>query len=218
VLAYKFLDRQGRTAIQAVQWPLPEGERPGPWVEAAAARPCREGIHACRPQDLAYWIHHELWEIELDGEVVEAERKIVARRGRLVRRFDEWADGVLREFDDWCAWRARDYAVTVLDQTGHHQWAQRLREAGSLEDLAEVGHRAATALDDDSGPGSAAGLAGDVGLVAPTDLVAAPPFIAACAAGHAATHESGTRHEFDRAYAGERAVQSDWVAGRLGLA
>ena len=59
---------------------LPDGDGPGPWLETAAARPCREGIHACRPQDLAYWLHHELWEIELDGDIVEAGRKVVAAR------------------------------------------------------------------------------------------------------------------------------------------
>jgi hypothetical protein len=217
VLAYKFLDRQGRTLIRAARWPLPQGNGPGPWLEATTAKPCREGVHACRLQDLAYWIHHELWEIELDGELVEAERKVVASRGRLTRRIEAWGDGAGREFDAWCAWRARDHAVAVLGGTGHHGWARQLTEAGTLEELSDVGRRAAAALDDDSAPGSAAGLAGDTARFALTDLIAEPPFIAACAAGHAATHDSGSRPDFDRAYTAERAAQSAWVTTRLGL-
>ena len=217
MLAYKFLDGQGRTLIRAARWPLPEGDGPGPWLEAAAARPCREGIHACRPKDLSYWIHHELWEIELDGDIVETERKVVARRGRLTRRIDAWGDGASAEFDAWCAWRARDHAVSVLGQTGHQDWAQQLMEAGTLEELSDVGRRAAAALDGDSAPGSAAGLASDTAHFALTDLIAEPPFIAACAAGHAATHQGGTRDDFDRAYTAERAAQSAWVTARLDL-
>jgi hypothetical protein len=217
VLAFKFLDRQGRTLIRAARWPLPEGDGPGPWVEAATARPCREGIHACRPQDLAYWLHHELWEIELDGDLVEAEHKVVARRGRLTCRIDAWGDGAAREFDAWCAWRARDHGVAVLGQTGHDGWARRLMEAGTLKELADVGRRAAADLDGNSGPGSAAGLVGDTAHFALTDQIAESPFIAACAAGHAATHDGGSRPEFDRAFAAERAAQSAWVTARLDL-
>jgi hypothetical protein len=187
-------------------------------LQAAAARPCREGIHACRPQDLAYWVHHELWEIELDGDIVESDRKVVARRGRLVRRIDAWSDGAGREFDAWCAWRARDHAVAVLGETGHRDWAQLLNAATNVEELADVGTRAAAALDDDSAASNAAGLAGDAATLALTDLISAPPFVAAFAAGHAATHQRGTRQEFDRAHAAERDTQSAWVVARLGLA
>jgi hypothetical protein len=217
VLAYKFLDRGGRTLIRAVQWPLPQDGNPGPWLEAAAARPCREGIHACRRQDLAYWVQHELWEIELDGDVVEAENKVVARRGRLVRRIDTWADGAGRELGAWCSWRSRDHALAVLQAAGHPDWAAQLADATTLEELSAVGSRAIAALDGDSAPGNAAGLAGDAARFALTDLVAEAPFIAACAAGHAATHAGGTRQDFDDAYTAERRAQSEWVATRLEL-
>jgi hypothetical protein len=217
VLAYKFLDREGRTRIQAVRWPLPDDAAPGAWLEAAAARPCREGIHACRPQDLAYWIHHELWEIELDGDVVESERKVVARRGRLLRRIDAWGDGVGRELGAWRAWRARDHAVTVLDQTVDSSWERQLRDAGTVGELADLGRRAAGDLGGETVPGCAAALAADAARMALTDHIAEAPFISACAAGHAATRQAGTREDFDRAYTTERAAQSEWVSTRLDL-
>jgi len=217
VLAYKFLDREGCTRIQAVSWPLPDDGAPGAWLDAAVARPCREGIHACRLRDLAYWIHHELWEIELDGDIVESDRKVVARRGRLLRRIDAWGDGVGRELGAWCAWRARDHAVTVLDQSDHSSWERQLRDAGTIEELADLGRRVAGDLGGDTVPGCAAALAGDAARLALTDQITEAPFISACAAGHAATRQGGTRDDFDRAYTAERAAQSEWMSTRLEL-
>ena len=46
---------------------------------------------AAPPADLSWWLAAQLWEIELDGDVVEARHKVVARRGRLIRRLDEYA-------------------------------------------------------------------------------------------------------------------------------
>ena len=63
------------------------------WVEAAID-PCRSGIHACRPSDLPYWVGRTLYEVELDGDVVEERTKVIAPRGRLVRRIAVWEDGV----------------------------------------------------------------------------------------------------------------------------
>jgi hypothetical protein len=94
VRALKFLG-EGRVApFTAFRWPV------GEWVEAASVDPCRDGVHALRPEDLPYWLGRELWEIELDGEIVEQERKVVASRGRLVRRIDAWTIALLDEFAD----------------------------------------------------------------------------------------------------------------------
>jgi hypothetical protein len=81
VIAYKFLD-EGRVAPFArVSWP-----EPGEWLESEAVELCVSGVHACRVGDLPYWLRPELWEVELEGDVVEGERLVAARRGRLVRR------------------------------------------------------------------------------------------------------------------------------------
>ena len=59
------------------------------------------------PGDLPVWLGRELWEIELAGEIVEQERKLVAVRGRLTGRIDAWNEGVAHEFGRFCARRTR---------------------------------------------------------------------------------------------------------------
>jgi hypothetical protein len=102
MIAYKFLDEGGVGPFTGFRWPV------GAWVEAAGVDPCLEGIHACRVRDLPVWLGRELWEIELAGEVLERERKLVAPRGRLTRRLDAWNDHVAHEFGRFCAQRTRE--------------------------------------------------------------------------------------------------------------
>jgi hypothetical protein len=101
VNAYKFLDRDGVARFTGFRWPVDE------WVDGGRVDPCRSGVHACRVQDLPVWMGDELWEIELDGEIVERERQVIARRGRLVRQVDGWTDELLDGFGELCAERTR---------------------------------------------------------------------------------------------------------------
>lgn len=90
-----------------MQWPPP-----GEWLEADELAPCRAGIHACRIVDLPLWLGlGELWEVELDGDVLELERKVVASRGRLVRRVDDWDEEADRAFRSACAAEAQRRAA-----------------------------------------------------------------------------------------------------------
>lgn len=92
MIAYKFLD-EGRVApFTAFRWPL------GEWVDTGTVQACREGVHACRARDLPYWLGCELWEIELEGDVTEQRRKVVAPRGRLIRRIEGWTPALLDSF------------------------------------------------------------------------------------------------------------------------
>jgi hypothetical protein len=102
VTAYKFLDEGGVAPFTGFRWPL------GEWVEARGVDPCRVGVHACRVRDLPIWLGRELWEIELDGELVEREWQVVAQRGRLIRRLEEWNDDLLDGFGRLCAQRTRE--------------------------------------------------------------------------------------------------------------
>lgn len=102
MIAYKFLDDGAVGPFTGFHWPA------GEWVEAGGVDPCLEGIHACRVRDLPVWLAPELWEIELDGEVIERERKLVAPRGRLTRRLEAWNDQLADEFGRFCARRTRE--------------------------------------------------------------------------------------------------------------
>jgi hypothetical protein len=108
VIAYKFLRPDGTSAFTRFTWPLP-GDGPGPWVDAGVD-PCRNGIHACRRADLPLWLGRSLYEIELEGEVREEATKVVAPRGRLLRRIDGWDEATRNEYTRMCADRAHDLA------------------------------------------------------------------------------------------------------------
>jgi len=61
--------------------------------------------------DLAYWLHEELWRIELDGDCVEGQDCILAPRGRLLERMDDWSEkGGAQEF----ARAVRDHALEII--------------------------------------------------------------------------------------------------------
>ena len=109
MIAYKCLRADGTSVFTAFRWPLP-GTGPGPWVEAEI-EPCRSGIHACRLEDLPYWAGRELYVIELDGEVVTEPTKVVAPRGRLVRRVDAWERELRDAYTRACADRAHALAA-----------------------------------------------------------------------------------------------------------
>jgi hypothetical protein len=109
VIAYKFLRPDGTSAFTGFRWQLPSGE-PGEWVDAPV-EPCRSGIHACRASDLPVWVGHTLYEIELDGEVVEQRTKVVATRARLLRRVEAWDDELREIYTRMCANRAHELAL-----------------------------------------------------------------------------------------------------------
>jgi hypothetical protein len=101
LIAYKFLAAGGIGRFTGFRWEA------GRWVDAQAVEPCRAGIHACLVRNLPVWLDRELWEIEVDGEVVVGERKIVATRGRLTQQIDRWTPELAREFGLFCARRTR---------------------------------------------------------------------------------------------------------------
>jgi hypothetical protein len=103
VIAYKFLADERTGMFSRFQWRL------GEWVEADV-HPCRSGVHGCRPRDLPYWIAPALYEIELEGEIVDHMLKVVAPRGRLTRRIDAWNDETREAYSQMCIARAAELA------------------------------------------------------------------------------------------------------------
>jgi hypothetical protein len=111
VKAYKFLTPDGLGTFSRFVWPLPDGG-PGAWVESDV-EPCRTGIHACRPIDLPYWIAPALYEIELDGPIVGHALKVVAPRGRLIRRIEAWNPDMQAAYGQMCLARARELVAAA---------------------------------------------------------------------------------------------------------
>jgi hypothetical protein len=116
--AYKFLRPDGTGVFTRFAWPLPDGG-PGAWVESDPD-PCRSGIHACRLGDIPYWAGRVLYEIELDGDVVEHDTKVVAARGRLLRRVEGWDDDFRADYTRSCA----DRAHAIARATGLERWEE----------------------------------------------------------------------------------------------
>jgi hypothetical protein len=108
--AYKFLTADGHGLFSRFAWPLPNGG-PGAWVESEI-EPCRAGIHACRKNDLPYWIAPALYKVELEGPVDEQAVKVVAPRARLLRRIDAWDASMRDAYGQMCFARAHELVAT----------------------------------------------------------------------------------------------------------
>lgn len=109
--AYKFLTAEGLGVFSGFAWPLPH-DGPGAWVESEV-EVCRSGIHACRRIDLPHWLAPALYEIELDGSLDEQAVKVVASRGRLIRRVDAWNEATRDEYSRMCIKRAHALVATA---------------------------------------------------------------------------------------------------------
>jgi hypothetical protein len=111
MIAYKFLRAGAIGSFSGFAWPRPGPHGPGPWVEAAPFRgACGVGIHGCDGDHLVYWLDRELWLVELGGEVAAAQKKLIAPRGRLVRRIEAWDEPLQRELAEAGIARARELA------------------------------------------------------------------------------------------------------------
>ena len=125
----------------------------GEWVEARTATLCVSGVHACRIEDLPYWIGAELWEVELEG-VTEGDRKLVAARGRLVRRIEAWDGGAKTGFAHDCASRVRALADKATGARAEQLAAYAADATANAEkgEVAVLGYIAARAAEVDAGP------------------------------------------------------------------
>ena len=148
MIAYKFLQPDGTSVFTGFRWETPNGG-PGPWVEARVD-PCRSGVHACRAGDLPAWVGEILFEIELDGEIVEGRSKFVASRGRLLRRVGSWDDELRDAYTRMCADRAHELASSASPPL--EAW-DAVVEASVPEGPALLGFVAARIAEEVSGTG-----------------------------------------------------------------
>ena len=137
-------------------------------------------MHACRPQDLPWWLAVELWQAELGGDTAIYEHKVAAPRGRLLRRVEQWTPKLGREYAAACAWRARDHAIAELQHGETSDAGARLASCNTLDELVDVSRQLATAI-----PAARISLtmAGDGAVRALANAAATSAYIAAHAAG-----------------------------------
>jgi hypothetical protein len=198
--AYKFLMSGAVGRFSGFRWPA------GEWVTSdGSPETCREGIHACRIKDLPLWLDAELWEVELGGKVVEAETKVVAPEGRLLRQVEEWNAETARDFARACALRAREHALQASRTSRLVE--RRLARASTPNAIRRAGERLAS-----KGRDERSRLAGGYVADAGKHASAGAPAVTAYVAAHAAGHLTGPD-----AMAAERAWQANWLASRLRL-
>ena len=193
MLAWKFLSPGAVAPFTGIPWP-----RPGAgWMEGRS-KP-GPGVHACALEDLPYWIDQELWVVELDGEVARARRQLVAARGRLVARVDEWP-AAEAEFTGACIERTRRRVIDALLAAGREDDAAVL----SAPREPEADRQTALSIAG-SGPSY-------VGYVA--DVIRRRPYPGTCAymAANAAAAIGNVRGHDQ-----ERAEQAAWFSARFKL-
>ncbi|WP_422772777.1 hypothetical protein ACN28C_07235 [Plantactinospora sp. WMMC1484] len=190
------------------------------WRSEPAIVPCRQGLHVCRVDDLPYWLHDELWEVEVEGPVLAMERQVIAGRGHLREQVGEWNAQARQEFVRACLTRIAGHAAEecgdALDDGSLVAAAERLATVGPV-DLGEVADLAMArqeraALRGRSVAAWVCGYLADAVEMVESYPVAALGYVAARAAD-ARTGDDGV----DR-YLLERAWQAEWLTRRLGLA
>ena len=208
MIAYKFLCPGRIAPFTRHAWPEPGGG----WVTSSAngaGAICLDGVHACRARDLPMWLDEELWEVELDGAIVEGDSKLAAERGRLTRQVTAWNPGSISDFALACALRTRDQALWALRSSGTPD------ERGAAESLAQAfTAREVIAVTEAAEPAASEPAKLALGFLADA---AGSALDNACAEGaYIAAHAAGVLHGADGERA-ERAWQADWLAERLEL-
>lgn len=232
--AYKFLSSGAIGLFSRHAWPAPTAGSPGEWVRIEGEiQPCLNGIHACTREQLVEWLDDELWEIELDGAVLEADGELIAPAGRLLSRHERWNDDSAREFAAHCVDSTVELAAEALIRTGRTVEADALAASRSRPSAElEVLQLARTLEDDPTSPvlfmadlirlerGGRPELeadvpTGDAGGPAPAALAANLAYV--CAHITAQLAEQATIGTYNETFARERISQSVWFAEQLDL-
>jgi hypothetical protein len=74
--------------------------------------PCQRAIHACRREDLVYWLGPTIWTFEFADEPTVHENKVYGRKGRILERLETWNARAARLFACDCAERSLTHLTT----------------------------------------------------------------------------------------------------------
>lgn len=150
MIAYKFLSSGAIGLFSRYAWPTPTADAPGDWVRIdGEIQQCRKGIHACTRAGLVEWLDDELWEIELDGPVVEIDEEVIAPAGRLIRRLEGWNDDCAGAFVGHCVDTTVEIAAESLAQAGREIEAEALTASRTRPDAKAKVLQIVQKLEDD---------------------------------------------------------------------
>ena len=148
--AFKFLQRGAVGPFSGFRWPADE------WVSGTEPfAVCAGAIHACGIDDLPYWLHEELWRVELGGPVQEHEHKLLravraARRavtawdGERARRFASHAQPKSIESPQASSSRRRRNAQRCATNSSATRTSQRRLRSRRSRRISAAGSRART--------------------------------------------------------------------------
>jgi hypothetical protein len=234
VIAYKFLSSGAVGLFSRHAWPTPTADSPGEWVHVdGEIQPCLNGVHACPQERLVEWLDDELWQIELDGPVVEADGDLIARAGRLIRRLEGWDDECAQAFVRQCVDNTVALAAASMARAGREFEAEALTASHSQPDGELKVLELARKLEEEQA--TSVLLLADVtrlerggrpehdkeapsaydGGPTPAALAANLGYVCALIVARLAEQESAGAH--DDTFARERLRQSAWLAEQLQL-
>jgi hypothetical protein len=196
MIAYKFLADGAVGPFTRFAWPRPDPGGPA-WVSAPEGASDERWIHACRIEDLPYWLGAELWQVELADPVLEAVHQIASPRGRLVAQVTGWTRATAAEFGRACAFRARELALPRLAPAARDVLA-------GAQDVGELAAASARLVPDVGAPAAYLNTAAICADEAPAVSAFAVETFARDLAGDAAGLE-------------ERRRQAAWLRERLAL-
>jgi hypothetical protein len=168
MLAYKVL-HDGRSAFTGWEWPVPDGDSPGEWIEInGPIALCENGVHACTARQLPPWIGNELWAVELDGEILQTPLVLVASRARLLAPVRGWQQDTRIRYGEACESRA---SSVVAQRPDLQPLLGRIQRATSFASAGAAGYWAAMLAGDSvadrrSGPEYERGFAAERGAQA----------------------------------------------------
>jgi hypothetical protein len=212
------------------QWSLPNGKKPGAWMpKLVDLNPCHRGYHVLREQDLLTFVGPALFEVEVRGEKIICDDKVVVAEARLVRHVPGWTHQNLVIFACDCAERVLSiFEKTLPDDKrtraaieAARKWAAeptdanaRAARAAAEEETAAWAARAAEA--------GAAARAGAAGAAAEEETAAwaAEAAARAAEAGAAAEEETAAwaAAAAARAAAAAARAAAAWAAARAAAA
>jgi hypothetical protein len=113
VRAYKFTAGDAVSVFIRFPWLSPQAGNLADGWSRRRRRRCARRAYMPASQAICLTGWDGSWEIELEGDVVKAPYKLVAPRGRLLRRVEGWPE-LERPFAEDCAARVQDLAVSEL--------------------------------------------------------------------------------------------------------